>query len=122
MMDRAEFDRVWPLLEPAAQQRFEYKYEHVWALVSNPKTSHRLWTTPNGAFITNVWQYPSGFKVAHGWLAGGKLDELMELMPPILEWAKGWNCDQAQIQGRRGWVRALPGFRELAVIAARDLK
>lgn len=120
MVEVEEFDRVWPMLEPAARPRYEYRQEHVLELLKRPMV--RLFTTRNSACVVSLWQYPSGLRVGNVWLAGGNLDELRdEVVPQAVAWGKKYGVTQARITGRRGWLRAMPGWRELGTVMARDI-
>ena len=50
--------------------------------------------------------------------AAGDLNEIIEALPHLEEWARGEKCTQALVTGRRGWVRALAphGYEEYATV------
>lgn len=79
-----------------------------------------LWPGKKSAIVTEFVDYPKG-RVLHFWLAGGDLGELREMEPGIAEWGRRQGCTAATISGRRGWLRALDGYREVATAMRREL-
>jgi hypothetical protein len=51
----------------------------------------------------------------HIWAAGGDLKELIEMERACCDWSRAQGFDRMTIEGRRGWERALPGYRMLLV-------
>jgi hypothetical protein len=58
------------------------------------------------AMVVELFERPSG-DYAHIWLAGGDLDELLELEQDVASWARSLGCKFLTISGRKGWARAL---------------
>lgn len=50
-------------------------------------------------------------KTFHTWLAGGDLGELRRMEAAASDWARANGCSRMTIRGRKGWERALPGYR-----------
>jgi hypothetical protein len=71
--------------------------------------------------VSVIRDYPTGLREGLGWLAGGDLEEIKEWMPMIERCARDLGCHRLTIAGRRGWLRALPGFREQATEITKDL-
>lgn len=115
----AEFARCAHWIEDALTRDFGgYALEDVRALVESGVA--QLWPTPNGAIVTVIEPYPQ-IKVLRFWLAGGTLRELQKSEPVIRAWAKDQGCTLALIGGRRGWLKALPGYRELCTVMVRNI-
>ncbi len=114
-----EYERVWPFLEPAVTLLNEHTKDSLWNVIARGHA--RLWLGDRSAAVTSTWTYPSGLRVANAWIAGGDLDELRKWEEPMVQWAKDNSCTQARLYGRRGFVRALPGFREIGSVMMRDL-
>jgi hypothetical protein len=98
----------------------EHEIEHVWAALKSGEA--QLWPTSNGAVITTLRTYPTGEKAIVWWLAGGALAELKDTERAVSEWAKRQGCTRAVISGRRGWLKALDGYRETATVMVRTLR
>ena len=87
----------------------------------------QLWVyRPEGeviaALVTEVVQYPRRW-VCRLVLFGGALQRCRSLEPDLAAWAKGRGCDSLEIQGRRGWTRALAktGWREVATVVRKEI-
>lgn len=81
----------------------------------------QFWPLPNAAIVTTVDTHPTGFKVLHGWLSGGDLNEIVQFEPLIVKWAKEIGCNRVTLAGRKGWRRAMPGYTEMATILGKDI-
>ncbi len=117
---RAEFDRVWPWLDKAANGEFQTDTaETLWQRIIGGKLD--LWTTANSAVVTSIEVYGNGVKEIRCWLAGGDLTEIQQIEPAIAHYGKQNGCKQISILGRRGWFRALEGYKQTAVILAKEI-
>jgi hypothetical protein len=47
---------------------------------------------------------------------------LREALEEIERWAMSINCVAMEIRGRKGWVRALPEFKQTGVLLEKDLR
>jgi hypothetical protein len=105
MSQRSEFDRVWPMLEPAVQ-RFgsTHAKEHIWALLDGDRV--HLYTSPNSAIVFEIQHYPTGIRRGHVWLAGGELPEIAAAIPPLETWGHWRGCHEVTMDAREGWQRA----------------
>jgi len=58
------------------------------------------------------------------WGACGDLgiEGLREALEEIERWAMSINCVAMEIRGRKGWVRALPEFKQTGVLLEKDLR
>ena len=117
---REQFDRLWPLLERALEEHpGTYAKEDVWAEVASGQS--QLWPLANSVVVTTLRTYPTGYRELRGWLAAGEVAEIAALEPFICGWAKENGCQRFVLTGRRGWVKALPGYREKAVFLTKEL-
>ncbi len=57
--------------------------------------------------VMEVRQYP-GFNAYHCFLAGGKMQHILDHQEMMLENAQKLNCDRLTLTGRRGFERHLP--------------
>lgn len=116
-----EFERVWPFLEPAVERTGgAYDKACVWKAIESQKA--QLWPGIKSAVVTEVISYPTGLKSLTQWLAGGDLDELIKIEKVLEKFARKQGCVRVEIIGRKGWKRALDGYRETGIVLAKDLK
>ena len=71
--------------------------------------------------MTQEIDLPRGVQL-HFWLAGGDLDELMEIERDIEKAAHENGIVRVSIIGRRGWRAKLDGFKEAGVILVKEIK
>lgn len=117
---RAEFERVWPWLERAIAVYGETDtVETLWSKIARGECN--LWTTPNAAVLSSIEVYSTGMKELRCWLAGGDLAEIQAIEPAIAYYGKENGCSLMAISGRRGWLRALDGYKEACVIMTKGL-
>lgn len=124
-MTELEFFEVhWERCRPWIEEALEYaRGTHTMddvrrEILEGPAT---FWPGRNAAMVTEIYEYPQ-MKVLSFWLAGGDLVELRdELLPMAETWAKDRGITRAMISGRRGWVKALPGYQEVATVCAKEL-
>ena len=116
------FDNAWQYLEPAAAHWRGHNKNTVWDAIEQRRA--KLWHLQSGAVVTTIFTYPSGWKSAQAWLAGGDLDEIIEWAAgPGLAYARANECNEARMTGRRGFHRLMPGgeYKELGTVVVRDL-
>lgn len=117
---RAEFDRVWPWLEKSMLFFARtHEKEHVWKIVI--EGGAQLWTSANAAMLTTIEVYPTGLRELRGWLAGGEMAEIQKIEPIAAEWAKTQKCQIATVAGRKGWMRAFNGYRDVAALMVKEI-
>ena len=81
-----------------------------------------LWIAYNGspkaAGVTWFEKFPQKKDLVIAF-AGGDMNAIKGLMEMGKEYAKANGCDGVRCYGRRGWSRALNGFREISTISPR---
>ncbi len=124
----AEFERCWPWMEAAlAEGAFlhngkvwpSHNKEHVWERIVKGKCF--FWPGKDCVIITEILTSPTGIKSHHTWLAGGKLEEIVTMMPKIEAWGRKHGCHRQTGSGRRGWLRAFEGYREIGTRKEKSL-
>lgn len=107
--------------------------ERTWEDVASEliEGSKQLWlATLNDKFIatvvTHIIDYPKKRTCEVCYLGGEQGEGVIEalgLVSTIEEWAKLNNCDDMQVFGRRGWLRALSkeGYSERYTILGKEL-
>src|SRR5690606_14889947 len=84
---RAEFERCWSFLAPAvAAYGPTHDKQHVWERIEAGEA--HLFPMPNAAMVVELKRWPTGFKEAVAWLAGGSGDEIETFTPRIEAWAR----------------------------------
>jgi len=99
-----------------------HEFEHVWKRVRGGQAL--FWRGEECAFVTEVYQSPTGLRSHHNWLAGGTeggLDEIVEGMPQIEGWGREHGCHRQTGSGRRAWLRKFVGYEEIGVRKQKSL-
>ena len=66
----------------------------------------QFWPAPDACAITEIIVFPRK-KVLHVFLAGGKLETIVDMNESAVAWAKSLGCDGMSIAGRKGWIKVL---------------
>lgn len=99
-----EFRRCEKLLEDALDYAHEtFDISNIFDNVMNG--SAQFWPGKNSAVITQIVPYPKK-KVLHFFLAAGDIEELKEMEPHIIQWAKSQGCEAVTLTGRPGWTKS----------------
>lgn len=93
------WDQVAPFLEPALADG--WTLEQVRREVDAGMA--QLWIGNGAASVTEA-QTNRDF---HFWLAGGSLDELLNMHASAEEHARAWDCERMTLRGRDGWIKPL---------------
>lgn len=117
---RGEYERCWPWLVETLKRNPTHNKEHLWQRLIERRAL--FWPGERCAMVTEVKNYPTGFRVFHGWLAGGDLDEIVARIPQLENFAQRNGCHRATIDGRRGWQRVLDGYQELGTRIGKDFR
>ena len=82
----------------------------------------QFWPGDKSAIITEIQIYPQT-KVMHIFLAGGDLEELLEMEKSVRAYAQTIGCNSMSISGRRGWLRIFErdGWKEICTTIAKEL-
>ncbi len=82
----------------------------------------QFWPGEKSAVITEVQIYPQK-KTMHIFLAGGDLNELLEMEKSVRAFAETIGCNSMSISGRRGWLRIFErdGWEEICTTIAKEL-
>lgn len=87
----------------------------------------QLWGIADGQKMTGIWitrieECATG-RFGLVWIAAGK--GLEQGVPKFLECTEAWfremGCEYIEINGRKGWARVLPGFKQHSVILRKGL-
>lgn len=105
--------RAWENAKPLIEAALKYQDTHSITDVERELANDRaqLWCGDKSAIVTQMEDYPAGKKV-RVWLAGGELNELLEMLPDIEAWAAEQKCLSVVIAGRHGWARVLKDYTQ----------
>lgn len=85
----------------------------------------QFWHSPetDSCVVTEIMDYPLKRVLRLSLGAGEFKASLPTLYYPLLDWGRKQGCVEAQIWGRPGWERVLPGpWKRTMVVCARSLK
>jgi hypothetical protein len=101
----SEIDRCQPWIEAALEKSGGF---NTWDEVCDGIRSGKmqLWPAEHGCIVTEIVVYPN-VKALHVFLAGGKLDEILQMTENVKEWARKQGCSFASFDGRFGWEKYL---------------
>lgn len=72
--------------------------------------------------ITRLVVYPSGLRVMRLDHGAGSLQDAIDIMPEVEEFARACGADKMRIEGRRGWQRIFTdGWHEVSRIIEKEL-
>lgn len=82
----------------------------------------QLWPAPKGCVVTEIIQHPRK-KTVHIFLAGGEMDQILDMFKDVSAWAKAQGCTAMTQAGRKGWTRVLGqlGFETLCTTMTVEL-
>lgn len=112
-----EWDRCKAYLEPALDAN--YTLADVWEEISNDRA--QFWPLTRSAVVTQILTFPRR-RVLRVWLAGGDLDELRWALGHADDIARSRGCSAIEIDGRKGWARALTGFEPTRIVLTREIE
>ena len=113
-----EFLRCLEFLRPAIEIHNTHSVIDIFGLLVNE--SAYLVALKNSAGILEFVEYPK-YKSCRIWLAGGKMDELINIYPDIQKWSKSKGCKKIEIIGRKGWEKVFLDHKKEAVLLTKEL-
>lgn len=97
---------------------------HSWNDIKNGIASGmmQLWPAAKGCIVTEIVVYPKK-KVINIFLAGGELDQILDMDADVKAWAAAHGCTGATMTGRVGWKKPLEplGWKVLHTQFAKDI-
>jgi hypothetical protein len=81
-----------------------------------------LWQGKDGCAVTEFTVYPTK-KVMHVFLAGGKMQQILDFEESAAIWGKACGCTEMTLAGRKGWTKILGdrGWTEIHTVMGRKL-
>lgn len=82
----------------------------------------QIWPAKRGCAVTEIVIYPRK-KVLHVFLAGGEMDQIIDMIDSAVAWSKTQGCTSMTIAGRRGWERVLAkyGYKPVMTVLEKEL-
>jgi hypothetical protein len=121
MTFEGELERCRPWIEAAMEYSGgTHEFEDiVHALIEGRM---QFWPAPEGCAITEILCYPRK-KVLHVFLAGGEMDQLIDMIEGAAAWGRGQGCSGMTMAGRLGWERVLnkSGWKRSMVVMERGI-
>ena len=83
---------------------------------------YQFWPAEKGCAVTEIIMFPNK-KIFHVFLAGGEMDQIVDMNDSAAQFAKAQGCDGMSIAGRKGWARVLKneGWAESFTTLAKEL-
>lgn len=116
-----EFERCTPYIQAALEYtKGTHTIRDIWKGIVDGRFF--FWPGKESAIITDIEVYPQR-RVMHIFLAGGDLDELLEMEKSVEAFARDIHCNSLSISGRRGWLRVFKddGWQEVCTTIAKEL-
>lgn len=81
----------------------------------------QLWPAERGCAVTEIVIYPRK-RVLHVFLAGGEMDQILDMINSAVEWGKGQGCTGMTVAGRPGWARVLGkyGYKPVMTVLEKE--
>ena len=107
-------DEIWAVLKPAAEiGDFATRQDIEDRLATG---EFKLWIRNKSAAVTN--KINNTLRIG---LAGGDLEDLIEIEKEIYDYAKSMWFSHVDILGRCGWEKVLPDYKKQAVLLRRKI-
>lgn len=83
----------------------------------------QLWPAERGCAVTEIVIYPRK-KVLHVFLAGGEMDQIIDMIDSAVAWSKTQGCTSMTIAGRHGWKRVLEkhGYKAVMTVLEKEFE
>jgi uncharacterized protein (UPF0548 family) len=83
----------------------------------------QIWPGQKSMAVTEIIEYARK-KVLHIFLAGGDMEELIDMIDSAAQWGRTQGCTSLTMSGRRGWERVLGkhGFQPVMIVMERAIE
>ena len=115
-----DWERCSPWLAAALGDDPTHSMDDVRRLIECGSGQHQFWAGKRSAIVTEIVVSPRRWSL-HFWLAGGDLEEILEMKPLIEAWGKAAGCSRVTISGRIGWERVLKDYRRVCVVLSKEI-
>jgi hypothetical protein len=122
-----QLDEIWPDFMHFIEDSLEYS-NGIWNIED---VEERLFTgnavlwiayngSPRAAGVTWIEEFPQCRDLNMAF-AGGDMKSIQGLVKMGEDYAKSEGCQGIRCYGRRGWAKALPGYKEISTISRKEL-
>jgi hypothetical protein len=82
---------------------------HTWAdMVELLKADKvQLFLGDHGAWITEIYDWPTGLRTLHAWIIAGELPGVCDIQDQVIQFAREKKCHRITGLCRRGWTKFL---------------
>jgi len=83
---------------------------------------YQFWPAEKGCAVTEIIVFPQK-KIFHVFLAGGEMEQIVDMNDSAVQFAKSQGCSGMSIAGRKGWSRVLKdkGWKESFTTLAQEI-
>lgn len=83
----------------------------------------QIWPGIKSMAVTEIVEYARK-KVLHIFLAGGDMEELIDMIDSAAAWGRTQGCTSLTMSGRKGWERVLSkhGFQPIMIVMERAIE
>lgn len=113
-----EYQRHREEIESAVDQR---KWPIAWLDCEVLNGRATVMADAKACIVIALRSYPGGLVEIHGLVAAGEKGSIIRLIGQAERWGKEHGAHIGSISSRRGWVRALPDYRETQVTIEKEL-
>lgn len=114
-----QFDRCAPWIKDALEYSGgTHSLEDVRAQIASGHA--QIWPAEKAVVVTEIRVHPRK-KVCNFWLAGGDLDQILDMLPHMESWAKDNGCDATTLNGRVGWKKVLKDYQPQAMSFTKEI-
>lgn len=116
----SEIDFMWPYVLPYLEKGLPYldgKYDLLDIKKLCLDNAMQLWVIYNeadvevkGIVLTELLTYPQSLRAGIFLVAGDDLDQVMQHLDTIINWARNNNADSIELYGRPGWEKILKKY------------
>lgn len=115
--------QVEPLLAPAIRDPLYTPIDLYLDLAGGRAT---LWLIERGqeiraALVTRMTEFSGGRSMRIQLCGGEGMEDWLPLLSSLEDHAREYSCARVEIEGRKGWLRVLPGYRERAILMGKEL-
>ena len=126
-VDPKQVDQVWPLVRSLLSEAARHGFSNFGLIEADVLSGGSLlWLVWNGesiqaAAVTELIERDGAKECCIALCAGSKMSEWIDAYADIERFARDEECRTIRIIGRKGWERALSGYRQACVVLEKEL-
>lgn len=99
------WDKARPLICLALDRGSNYTIDSIYDGLKSQQMQLWVWNDVDAALVTTIQNRGSKRWCLLLAMGGAKLNEWIELLPDLEDWARGCGCQEMRIYGRIGWAK-----------------